>query len=147
GPWLLAADGAHSTARQQLGIGFHGSSFREEWYLADVPLRTALAPDQAHVFFLEGGAVLFLFRGVEDARQEQSAEQLGRVISNRPEPLSHLVQAEQAGSPIWTSIFRISHRMNASLAAGHVYFAGDAAHVHSPVGARGMNLGLEDAWV
>jgi 2-polyprenyl-6-methoxyphenol hydroxylase-like FAD-dependent oxidoreductase len=33
------------------------------------------------------------------------------------------------------------------LLAGNVYFAGDAAHVHSPIGARGMNLGLEDAWV
>jgi 2-polyprenyl-6-methoxyphenol hydroxylase-like FAD-dependent oxidoreductase len=37
--------------------------------------------------------------------------------------------------------------MNSRLQVGKVYFAGDAAHIHSPVGARGMNLGLEDAWV
>jgi 2-polyprenyl-6-methoxyphenol hydroxylase-like FAD-dependent oxidoreductase len=50
-------------------------------------------------------------------------------------------------TPLWESGFHICHRINATLAAGHVYFAGDAAHIHSPVGARGMNLGLEDAWV
>ena len=146
-PWLLAADGAHSVARQQLKIEFAGSSFAEQWHLADVPLRTALAPDHVHIFFLAEGTFLFLLRVVEDARQEETGESLWRVLTNRPEPLSWLEQAEQAGLPTWTSSFRISHRIDASLAAGCVYFAGDAAHIHSPAGARGMNLGLEDAWV
>jgi 2-polyprenyl-6-methoxyphenol hydroxylase-like FAD-dependent oxidoreductase len=68
-------------------------------------------------------------------------------MGNRPEPLSQLIQAEPAGPPIWTSSFHISHQIGAILSAGNVYLAGDAAHVHSPIGARGMNLGLEDAWV
>src|SRR6516165_4735845 len=55
-PWLLAADGARSTARQQLGVEFVGSSFPREWHLADAPLRTALGADHAHVFFRDGGA-------------------------------------------------------------------------------------------
>jgi 2-polyprenyl-6-methoxyphenol hydroxylase-like FAD-dependent oxidoreductase len=146
-PWLLAADGAHSVARQQLGIDFIGSSLPREWHLADVPLRTALAPDQVHIFFLARGAFLLVLRVVNDARQEATGAPLWRVIGNRPEPLSQLVQAEQAGVPVWTSSFHIAHRINVTLAAGGVYFAGDAAHVHSPAGARGMNLGLEDAWV
>jgi 2-polyprenyl-6-methoxyphenol hydroxylase-like FAD-dependent oxidoreductase len=41
----------------------------------------------------------------------------------------------------------VAHRINTLLALGNVYFAGDAAHIHSPVGTRGMNLGPEDAWV
>jgi 2-polyprenyl-6-methoxyphenol hydroxylase-like FAD-dependent oxidoreductase len=41
----------------------------------------------------------------------------------------------------------VAHRINAELSVGNVYFAGDAAHIHSPMGARGMNLGIEDAWV
>lgn len=146
-PWLLAADGAHSTARQQLGIEFAGSSLTQEWYLADVPLRTALAADQAHVFFLDDGAFLFMIRVVDDALEGQTAAPVWRIFTNRPEPLSMLVQAEQAGPPVWTSSFRIAHRICATLASHNVYFAGDAAHIHSPVGARGMNLGLEDAWV
>jgi 2-polyprenyl-6-methoxyphenol hydroxylase-like FAD-dependent oxidoreductase len=146
-PWLLAADGAHSLVREQLGIGFPGTSFREEWHLADVPLRTALAADRAHVFFLDGGSLLFLIRVVDEAQQDRFAEPVWRVIGNRPDPLSDLVQAEQTGPPLWISSFPISHRINVTLAAGNVYFAGDAAHIHSPIGARGMNLGLEDAWV
>jgi 2-polyprenyl-6-methoxyphenol hydroxylase-like FAD-dependent oxidoreductase len=145
--WLLAADGAHSTARAQLGIDFLGSSFPGEWYLADVPLRTALPEDQAHVFFLEDGAFLFLLRVVDDRQKAQPGEPVWRVLGNRPEPLSQLAQAEPTGPPLWTSSFRISHRIAATLATGGVYLAGDAAHIHSPMGARGMNLGLEDAWV
>ncbi len=146
-PWLLAADGAHSVARQQLGINFVGTSYTREWYLADVPLKTALAADQAHVFFLEGGAFLFLIRVVDESLQKPAGDAFWRVIVNRPNPLSYLTQAGQAGKPIWQSAFHISHRINATLASGGVFFAGDAAHIHSPIGARGMNLGLEDAWV
>jgi 2-polyprenyl-6-methoxyphenol hydroxylase-like FAD-dependent oxidoreductase len=144
--WVLAADGAHSVARQQLGIDFIGSSFPEAWHLADVPLRTALPADHAHVFFLDGGAFLFMIRVIDDAKN-RPGEPLWRIMGNRPDPLSRLVQAEQAGPALWTSSFHISHRINATLAAGNVYFAGDAAHIHSPIGARGLNLGLEDAWV
>jgi hypothetical protein len=47
-------------------------------------------------------------------------------MGNRQEPLARLVQAEQAGPPVWTSSFHISHRISTTLAAGGVYFAGDA---------------------
>jgi 3-(3-hydroxy-phenyl)propionate hydroxylase len=49
-PWLLAADGARSRVREKLGNQFLGSSLSEEWYLADVPLRTGLACGQVHIF-------------------------------------------------------------------------------------------------
>jgi 2-polyprenyl-6-methoxyphenol hydroxylase-like FAD-dependent oxidoreductase len=147
GPWLLAADGAHSVARNQLGIDFVGSSFKREWHLADVPLRTALATDHAHVFFLAEDAFLFMIRVVDEAGKDHTEHPVWRIMANRPEPLSYLVQAEQVGPPVWTSSFHIAHQINRTLAAGAIYFAGDAAHVHSPLGARGMNLGLEDAFV
>jgi 2-polyprenyl-6-methoxyphenol hydroxylase-like FAD-dependent oxidoreductase len=146
-PWMLAADGAHSVARQQLGIDFVGSTFASEWHLVDGPLRTALAADHAHIFFGDGGAFLFLFRVIDDLEHHQPREPVWRVMGNRPDPLSYLEQGEPTGPPVWTSRFHISHKIDATLAAGAVYFAGDAAHVHSPLGARGMNLGLEDAWV
>lgn len=146
-PWMLAADGAHSVARQQLGIDFVGSSFAREWHLADVPLRTALAADHAHIFFHDPGGFLFMIRVVDEALKHRPGEPVWRIMGNRPDPISRLIGAEPAGQPLWTSSFHISHRINATLAAGGVYFAGDAAHIHSPVGARGMNLGIEDAWV
>jgi 2-polyprenyl-6-methoxyphenol hydroxylase-like FAD-dependent oxidoreductase len=145
--WLLAADGAHSTARDKLGLQFRGSSFAREWHLADVPLRTPLEEDYGHIFFFDGGAFLFLLRVIDEALERQSPAPLWRVITNRPDPLSRLVRAEQAGAPVWTSSFHIAHRLSASFAAHHGYLAGDAAHSHSPLGARGMNLGVEDAYV
>jgi 2-polyprenyl-6-methoxyphenol hydroxylase-like FAD-dependent oxidoreductase len=146
-PWLLAADGAHSTARHQMNVDFPGATFSDEWYLADVVLKTSLADDFGHVFFFDGGAFLFMIRVVDDARTEDPSRPMWRVLVNRPDPLSYLVDAEPLGEPAWTSSFRVSHRINSQLSAGNVYFAGDAAHIHSPMGARGMNLGLEDAYV
>jgi 2-polyprenyl-6-methoxyphenol hydroxylase-like FAD-dependent oxidoreductase len=146
-PWLLAADGARSTARQQLGVEFVGSPFPREWQLADAPLRTELAADHAHVFFLDGGAFCFMIRVVDETLNDRVGQPIWRVMGNRPDPLSQLTQAEPAGHPVWISSFHVSHQIGAILSDGKVYFAGDAAHVHSPIGARGMNLGLEDAWV
>ncbi len=146
-PWLLAADGAHSQVRRRMKVAFPGSSFKEDWHLADVPLATGLAPDHAHIFLLPGSRFLFLIRVVDDVDRERDQAPLWRVIGNFPEPLTRLPLAEPRGEPRWASSFHVSHRLAATLASGGVYFAGDAAHIHSPLGARGMNLGIEDAWV
>ena len=146
-PWVLAADGPHSIAREQLGIDFAGSSFAGEWCLADAPLDTVLAQNQAHIFFLEDGAFLFMIRVVDPALETLPGHEIWRVIGDRPDPLSRLVLAKKAGQAIWESGFHISHRIGSTFSAGRVYLAGDAAHVHSPMGARGMNLGIEDARV
>jgi 2-polyprenyl-6-methoxyphenol hydroxylase-like FAD-dependent oxidoreductase len=146
-PWLLAADGAHSVARQIMQIDFGGSSFPDEWYLADGPIRTSLADDHGYVFFESDGAFLFMFPVIDDELQKVSPGPIWRVITNRPDPLSHLIEAEPTGPALWASNFRISHRIDATFSKDGVYFAGDAAHIHSPIGARGMNLGIEDAWV
>ncbi len=146
-PWLLAADGARSIARQQLGIDFVGSTFPGKWHLADAPLQTTLAEDHGHAFFLEEGAFLFMIRVVDPVLESRTEKPIWRVLGNRPDPLSQLLHAEQAGPTVWESSFHISHRVAATFEAGRVYLAGDAAHVHSPVGARGMNLGIEDVRV
>jgi 2-polyprenyl-6-methoxyphenol hydroxylase-like FAD-dependent oxidoreductase len=72
---------------------------------------------------------------------------LFRLVSNGPEPLSLLPAGAKVHEEVWRSSFRISYRQVDDYRAGRVFLAGDAAHVHSPVGARGMNLGIEDGTV
>ncbi|MCB9846890.1 MAG: FAD-dependent monooxygenase [Phycisphaeraceae bacterium] len=146
-PWMLAADGAHSVARHSLGVNFPGSALAEPWGLADAPLRTDLDRDRAHAFILERGVFLFLIPVVGDHAGTEAADDIWRLVSNRPDPLGRLVRAEQAGPAIWESEFTVAHRIAETFSTGGVHFAGDAAHIHSPFGARGMNLGIEDAAV
>lgn len=132
---LLAADGAHSPTRERLGIGFEGSGFPESWPLYDIRLDTPLDIRHAHVSFVERGLVFLL----------QISPGIWRVFGDVPEPLDHLPPSSQTGDIIWRSSFHISHRIAEREACGRVVLAGDAAHIHSPVAARGMNLGIEDA--
>jgi 2-polyprenyl-6-methoxyphenol hydroxylase-like FAD-dependent oxidoreductase len=146
-PWMLAADGAHSTVRDRLGTRFPGSTFRNKWELADVALDVSLAEDRAHAFLLPRGEFQFMIRVVDPQVESTAPGPLWRVIGNRPNLLDRLVMGRVIGAPIWSSTFAISHRINPAMSVGQTYFAGDAAHLHSPIGARGMNLGIEDAWI
>ncbi|MXP62221.1 FAD-dependent oxidoreductase [Roseomonas sp. M0104] len=134
---LLGADGAHSAVRKALGLGFPGSSFPEAWPLFDVALNDPLDLDHAHIAFVPRGLVFML----------ALRQGLWRVFGNVAAPLEHLPPGTEAGEAVWTSNFHISHRRAAQVLAGRVALAGDAAHIHSPAGARGMNLGIEDAFV
>lgn len=133
---LLGADGVGSTVRAGLGIDLEGSDFQEPWSLYDVDLSLPLE-DEAHAFLLEDGA-LFLVRMSGDR---------WRVAGNVTDPLSRLPTGTEVGRVEWESRFRISHRVAERFQRGTACLAGDAAHVHSPLGARGMNLGVEDAYV
>ena len=132
---VFAADGARSDFRKTLEIGFSGSAYPEPWPLYDVPLDTALDLDHAHIMFFPEGMIFLLALNNE----------VWRIISNLPDPLSRLPAGTVSSEPIWESSFHIAHRVADRCAIDRIALGGDAAHVHSPVGARGMNLGVEDA--
>ncbi len=134
---VLGADGAGSPVRKSVGVDFPGTRFEETWRLADVELETPLSPDRAHVFLLDEGALFMVcVKG-----------SVWRVLGNSENLLGCLPRGTQVGSVVWESDFGISHRMAGELRKGNVFLAGDAAHIHSGIGARGMNLGIEDAYV
>jgi len=134
---MLGADGARSTVRTSLGIPFVGSSFDEPWKLYDLELDPPLDRNEAHAFLLEGGG-MFVVR-LDD--------RLWRVIGNLPDLLERLPKGTTVGQLAWESDFGISSRLAERFREGCAYLAGDAAHIHSGLGARGMNLGVEDAYV
>ncbi|GAA4836762.1 FAD-dependent oxidoreductase [Algivirga pacifica] len=135
--FLFGADGAGSTVRKSLGLSFQGHKVEDAWNLIDLELELPLDRDDAHIFLLDKGAV-FIVRVYGD---------VWRVIGNVENLLEYLPKETQVGQVIWKSDFGISHRSVENFNYQHVFLGGDAAHIHSGLGARGMNLGIEDAYV
>lgn len=134
---LFGADGARSVTRQALGLAFRGSNLPEPWMLWDIELHTPLDRMRAHVLFEPDGFVFAL----------RLAGEVWRVIGNGADPLAAMRRYASLGNSTWHSQFHIAHRVASRAAEGRVALGGDAAHIHSPIGARGMNLGIEDAYV
>ncbi|WP_157956635.1 FAD-dependent monooxygenase [Dyella sp. C11] len=134
---VFGADGAHSTVRHALKLDFAGSSLPEPWLLWDVVMDTSLDAYRAHVLFERDGFIFVLRLG----------DNVWRVIGNTHDPLGTLRRYGSLGDISWESQFHIGHRVASQAGMGRVSLGGDAAHIHSPIGARGMNLGIEDAYV
>ena len=133
--YLIGADGAHSTVRKQLAIPFSGQRLPGEWSLADVKMDTPLPADAAQVIF-DKDAMLFAI---------QFKPGVYRIASNQPNVIERVPTGCQVHDVLWQSNFTVSHRIAERYQVGRILLAGDAAHIHSPLGARGMNLGIEDA--
>ncbi len=171
--YLIGADGAHSVVRKGLGLSFEGGAFTEQYMLGDVvvdwsmprgyairsmhqtadgttddqlvciPLpgrgryrMSMLVPDELAAAPATGGDGVA--HGFEGTRAPELSHIQAVVDRLAPEPatVSHLR---------WSSVFRISHRIVDSYGRGRVFVAGDAAHIHPPTGAQGMNTGVQDA--
>ncbi|HET6663399.1 MAG TPA: FAD-dependent monooxygenase [Acidimicrobiales bacterium] len=152
--YVVGCDGAHSSVRHYTGIDFTGGAYPQSFVLADLDV-DGLDPGAAHVYLSDAGLLFFfplvhpapwrLLGMLPSAADEQSAE------SPSLDDLRTLAEPYTAGSlrlrdPVWTTYFRIHHRHATRYRSGRVFLAGDAAHVHSPAGAQGMNTGIQDAW-
>ncbi|OBI86622.1 FAD-dependent monooxygenase [Mycobacterium sp. 1245805.9] len=148
--YVVGADGMHSTVREQAGIGFAGSEFAESFALADVRLAGPAPRDEVILFYAKEGLTVVaplpggIFRIVApaaDAPKTPSVEFVQALLDSRTFGSGELVVTEL----LWGTRFHIHHRVADTYRAGRVLLAGDAAHVHSPAGGQGMNLGITDA--
>ena len=148
--YLVGTDGMHSTVREQAGIGFAGGEFAESFALADVRLAGAAPRDEVILFYAREGLNVIaplpgdIFRIVAptaDVPREPSAAFVQSLLDTRAFGPGQLVVTEL----LWATRFRIHHRVADRYRAGRILLAGDAAHVHSPAGGQGMNLGITDA--
>jgi 2-polyprenyl-6-methoxyphenol hydroxylase-like FAD-dependent oxidoreductase len=154
-PWLLGCDGAHSAVRHGLGIEFHGSTQGDDWLIADVRLEGKNAPpdDEISTFFHRDGPLIsFPLPG----RRARVIANRGKTDPARPRTDPTLVDVQamidqragggfDATDPVWLTNFRINERKVSQYRFGHIFLAGDAAHIHSPAGGQGMNTGMQDA--
>ncbi|MEU8921965.1 FAD-dependent monooxygenase [Kitasatospora sp. NPDC048545] len=167
--WVVGCDGAHSTVRHAAGIGFGGDAFPEQFMLGDVELDWDLPPGYA--VRATGGAdgetlVCVPLPGRHRYRVSMTvppelatdADPVRGVAhgleDGRTPELRHIQQGLDRLSPRpatasalrWSSVFRISHRLAERYREGRLLLAGDAAHIHPPTGAQGMNTGIQDAF-
>lgn len=146
--WLVGCDGAGSATRHALGIGFGGGTTEGLFYVADV--ETALSDSDIHVGI--GKDTMAVMMPVRTAGTMRLIGIVSDAVAARGdiafEDVGH--EAEQMiGVPIgkvnWFSTYRTHHRVAEAFRVGSCFLAGDAAHIHSPVGGQGMNTGLGDA--
>ena len=134
--YILGADGARSHTRRILGLNFPGEQYEESWSLMDAALDWPFPGAQAAPFFSKDGAVLFVI---------EIGKGIYRAISNRPDIEEDVARRFFIKSVYWKNDFTVSLRAVDRYGEGRIWIAGDAAHIHSPVGGMGMNLGIEDA--
>ena len=132
---LIGSDGAHSAVRKALGAGFPGEALEAYFYLADFRYAEPVDTHFGEISLFDPGMV---------GRLPVTADII-RYISTLENFESRIVHPAAIAEKTWASQFRINFRHVEPMAKGNVFLAGDAAHIHSPAGARGMNLGIEDA--
>lgn len=149
--YVIAADGPHSAVRKALRLGFPGRVLPHNYVLADLSIDGDLASDQVSIFlsadgfvavFPMGGNRFRLMATDPDVEADSTAEVGLARVRQLFDRVAHV--PARLHSVNWSSRFRINSRHMASLRAGRVIFGGDAAHVHSPAGGQGMNLGVQD---
>ena len=150
--YVVGCDGAHSAVRRLLGIDFVGKQYETHILLADV----RLASPPAETLFAKTGAegvVLFIpfgdgwFRAIAWDRLREQAPLSEPVTLDEIRDAFRRIAGQDfgMGEMRWSSRFLSERRQARHYRAGRVFLAGDAAHVHSPLGGQGMNTGIGDA--
>jgi 3-(3-hydroxy-phenyl)propionate hydroxylase len=151
--WLVACDGVRSPIRHLLGLPFPGEVFHDQFLIADIKMITELPKERRFWFyppFHPTNSVLvhrqadnilradFQLGRDADAEEEKKPENVDRRLRQMFGP-------EARWQHEWTSVYTFTCRMMERFVHGRVVFAGDAAHVVSPFGARGGNAAVADA--
>jgi 2-polyprenyl-6-methoxyphenol hydroxylase-like FAD-dependent oxidoreductase len=151
--WVAGCDGARSAVRELNGIGFPGAPYEHVFFVADVEMTGSMVPDEVNVYLWRSGFHLFFpMRGKDHWRivgivpanlRDNAALDFEAVI---PSVRGEAGSALSFKSCTWFSTYRIHHRVASHFRERRCFLLGDAAHIHSPVGAQGMNTGLQDAY-
>jgi 2-polyprenyl-6-methoxyphenol hydroxylase-like FAD-dependent oxidoreductase len=152
--YLVACDGAKSSVRTALGLTFEGSTLERLFYVADVQLKwefphdmltACLARDRSTAFFPMPGEDRYRIVGVfpEDSDKTEGEIPYDEIEKQILEDTQLQLDVYQVN---WFSTYKVHSRRVNRFSVGRCFVAGDAAHIHSPAGAQGMNTGIQDGY-
>ncbi|MEU7590551.1 rifampin monooxygenase [Micromonospora sp. NPDC049230] len=151
--YLVGCDGARSTVRKLLGVGFPGEPARTETLMGEMQVSVPPEEIAAKVAEISETRRPFWLRPFGNGVYSVVVPAAG--ISDRAEPptledFQHQLRAIAGTdfgvhSPRWLSRFGDATRLAERYRVGRVLLAGDAAHIHPPIGGQGLNLGVQDA--
>ncbi len=149
--YLCGCDGARSVVRQKLDLGFEGGTYQQEFWVADVDATgEAAANEYINACLTANGFVLVMpirssgmHRLIGVVPEELEGRETLTFDDVRPflEKMIE-VHVERVN---WFSRYQAHHRVASRFRQGRCFIAGDAGHVHSPMGGQGMNTGIGDA--
>lgn len=148
--YLAGCDGASSTVRKKLNIGFPGGTYSQLFYVADIETNSPVAKGEAHLSLENADfAVYFPYgpqgrgRLIGSIRDERENEDDLTFDDVGQQPVKSLgLDVEKVN---WFSTYRVHHRVASRFRQSSTLLLGDAAHIHSPAGGQGMNTGIGDA--
>jgi 2-polyprenyl-6-methoxyphenol hydroxylase-like FAD-dependent oxidoreductase len=149
--WVIGCDGAHSSVREQTRTAFEGGGVGLSFYLGDCEVEGEDVPEDELSLHVHHGDVLFMARMSDrivrliaalhdpsaNAKQEIAVDDLQRIVD-------HIGVRVKIKSTEWLTPFHVNDRQAKHYRIGNVFLAGDASHIHSPVGGQGMNTGIQD---
>lgn len=153
--YLVGCDGGRSTVRKLLGVGFPGEPAKVEWLRGEMEVTTP--PEEldavvnevrrTHKGFGVGPAGNGLYGVVVPAERVTEDRTIPPTLEEFKRQLRAFAGTDfGVHSPRWLSRFNDATRQAERYRVGRAFLAGDAAHVHPPLGGQGLNLGIQDSF-
>lgn len=141
---LVGADGVGSTVRQLMNFAFKGSEEADEWEQMEIQTARSKNSSRPLMLFLDSRPLLGAIPAPNGVYRVVTPA-IG--VEERFDKMRDRYTDIAVTNVVWKSRFRVGYRSSVEMFEDSVVVIGDAANVHSPVGGRGMNKGIEDAFL